>query len=121
MNVTLYNNFNEINSEIINGILINQQVSITQKELDILNNIPGVTFNLLLNEQAYPSFVKLVGLPKTRLRKQGVYIFTHKATGSKYIGSSNSLSRRLFQYFNFLHFNQKYTGLLIPLIKKEGF
>lgn len=99
----------------------NQQVSITQKELDKLKNIPEVTFNLPLNEQAYSTFVKLVGLPKIRLRKQGVYIFTHKATGSKYIGSSYSLSRTLFHYLNSLHFNQKDTGLIIPLIKKEGF
>ena len=65
--------------------------------------------------------MNLVGTPKTRLRKPGVYIFTHKATGRKYVGSSNSLSRRLNQYLNNLHFNQKNLGLLIPLIKTEGF
>lgn len=53
--------------------------------------------------------------------KAGVYIFTHKATGSKYVGSSNSLSRRLDQYFTFKHFNQENSGLLLPLIKKDGF
>jgi len=101
--------------------LINKQVSLTQKKLDKIKNISGVMFNLTLNEQVYSSFVKLVGKPKKRSRKQGVYIFTHKASGSKYVGSSNSLSGRLFQYFNNLHFNQKNTGLLIPLIKKKGF
>ena len=48
-------------------------------------------------------------------------MFTHKATGSKYVGSSNSLSRRLDQYFTFKHFNQENSGLLLPLIKKDGF
>lgn len=42
-------------------------------------------------------------------------------TGAKYVGSSNSLSRRLDQYFTFKHFNQSNSGLLIPLLKKDGF
>lgn len=39
-------------------------------------------------------------------------------TDSKYVGSSNSISRRLDQYFK--HYNQKNSGLLLPL-KKDGF
>ena len=62
----------------------------------------------------------MIGKPKTRLRRTGVYIFTHKETGKKYVGSSNSLSRRLSQYFNELYFNKNYTGLLMPLMKKDG-
>lgn len=53
--------------------------------------------------------------------KAGIYIFTHKPTGRKYVGSSNSLSRRLDQYFTFKHLNQDNSGLLLPLIKSEGF
>lgn len=57
----------------------------------------------------------------SKTRKAGIYIFTHKVTGSKYVGSSNSLSRRLEQYFSPLHmFSQVNSGLLLPLIKKEG-
>ncbi len=37
------------------------------------------------------------------------------------MGSSNSLSRRLDQYFTYKHFNQENSGLLLPLIKKDGF
>lgn len=37
------------------------------------------------------------------------------------MGSSNSLLRRLDQYFNFKHFNQDNSGQLLPLIKEEGF
>lgn len=86
-----------------------------------LKNIPGVRFDLPFTDQTYFSYVSLVGKPKTRGWKAGVYIFTHKATDSKYVGSSNSLSRRLDQYFTFKHFNQENSGLLLPLIKKDGF
>lgn len=102
-------------------MLVNQQVSITQKDLDRLKAIPGVIFDLPINDQTSPSYTGLVGKPKTRGLKAGVYIFTHKKTGSKYVGSSNSLSRRLDQYFTFKHFNQEVSGLLLPLINKEGF
>jgi hypothetical protein len=53
-----------------------------------------------------------------------VYIFLHiKITNNKYVSLSNDLSRRFKQYFekkNVL-FNNKTTGLLLPLIEKEGF
>lgn len=119
--IKVYNNFNEINNKVINKVLMNQQVSITQQELNKLKKIPGVKFDLPFTKETYCSLLKLIGKPKTRLRKRGVYVFTHKETGNKYVGSSNSLSRRLFQYFNNLHFNQNNTGLLLPLIQKEGF
>ena len=120
--VTLYNNFTEITVEVLNKLLANQQVSITQSELEQLIKIPGVKFDLPLNDQTYPSFEGLVGKPKTRGWKAGVYIFTHLPTGGKYVGSSNSLSRRLDQYFTpHHHLNQEDSGLLLPLIRKEGF
>jgi hypothetical protein len=64
--VTLYNNFTEITVEVLNKLLANQQVSITQPELEQLIKIPGVKFDLPLNDQTYPSFEGLVGKPKTR-------------------------------------------------------
>lgn len=99
----------------------NQKVSITKTELEKLKKIPGVKFDLPLNDQTIPSFQALVGKPHARGWKAGIYIFTHIPTGSKYIGSSNSLSRRLNQYFTFKHINQENSGQLIPLIKIEGF
>lgn len=78
----------------------------------------------LLNDQTNPAFEGLVGKPNTRGIKAGVYIFTHIISGDKYVGSTNSLSRRLDQYFNLgasSHFNQRNSGLLIPLINKDGF
>jgi hypothetical protein len=94
------NNQSRITSGVINKILANQGVSITQKELNILLNIKGVTFDLPFNSQTFPALYGLVGKPKSRRPKAGIYIFTHLATGRKYVGSSNSLSIRLEQYFN---------------------
>jgi hypothetical protein len=62
-----------------------------------------------------------VGKPNARGYKSGIYIFTHLPTGSKYVGSSNILSRRLDQYLTFKHINQKNSGKLLPLMKTEGF
>ena len=96
-------------------------MSITQHILDKLITIPSVKFDLPLTDQTIRALVGLIGTPKTRGLKAGIYIFTHKLTGHKYVGSSNSLSRRLDQYFNFKHFNQDGSGQLISLIKKDGF
>ena len=115
-NVKLHDNYRNITSETLNKVLANQGVSITQEELDKLKYLPGVKFDLPLNDQTYRAFVGLVGRPNTRGLKSGVYIFTHKTTGGKYVGSSNSLSRRLDQYFNFKHINQDNSGQLLPFV-----
>ena len=51
----------------------------------------------------------------------GIYIFTHIKNGRKYAGSSNSLSRRLEQYFKPNPLFAKQYGLLLPFMKTEGF
>lgn len=109
-----------ITNDDINSLLVNQKVSISQKELDKLLEIKGVSFELPISDQTYPAYYSLIGRPKTRGRRVGVYIFTHIKSDSKYVGSSNSLSRRLEQYFNPNPKFNKY-GLLLPLLKKEGF
>ena len=120
-NKTTFKDFKDITADVLNKLLKNQRVSITEAELTRLKAIPGVRFDLPLNDQTSSAFEALVGKPNTRGIKAGVYIFTHIASGAKYVGSSNSLSRRLDQYFSFKHFNQRNLGLLIPLINKEGF
>lgn len=91
-------------SEVINNLLLNQNVSISQEELDRLKGLPGVEFNLPLNDQIYRSLVSLVWRPNSSLHKIGggiffgVYIFKHIKTGDMYVGSSNALGRRLSQY-----------------------
>lgn len=104
---TTYDNCEDITSEVLNNLLSNQQVSPTEEKLTRLKAIPGVRFDWPFNSQTYSSYLSLVGKPKDRGLKAGVYMFTQKVTGSKYVGSSNSLSRRLDQYFTFKHLIKK--------------
>lgn len=120
-NKTTFKDFKDITADVLNKLLKPQKVSITKAELTRLKAIPGVRFGLPLNDQTSSAFEGLVGKPNTRGIKAGVYVFTHIASGAKYVGSSNSLSRRLDQYFSFKHFNQRNSGLLLPLINQEGF
>jgi len=114
---------------VINGLLLNQQVSITQEDLDKILKIPGVKFDLPLTDQTFPAYFGLVGKPKARGRRTGIYIllifrYVPPLRGdycNKYVGSSNNLSRRLSQYFNRdLFINKANTGLLLPLMVKDG-
>lgn len=101
--------------------MVNQNVSISEGELDILKNIPGVKFDLPLTDQTYPALTALVGKFGSKVRKPGIYIFTHKVSGKKYVGSSNSLARRLEQYFSPVHlFSQLNYGVFLPFLKAEG-
>ena len=61
---------------------------------------------------------KLLGLSSHKIQIPGVYIFTHKLTGSKYVGSSSQLLKRLAL---FIKEKDKISGLFIPLLYKEGF
>jgi len=111
---------NEITSYTLNKLLLKQQVSITQERLNKLLKIKGVSFELPFSPETIIVYYALVGRPKTRGIKSGVYIFTHIKSGSMYVGSSNSISRRLDQYFN-PNSLFKQSGLLPLLIEKEGF
>lgn len=110
-----------ITSEVINSLLLNQNVSITQQELDELTSLPSVKFDLPLTDQTYPALLGLIGKPNSKRSKPGVYIFSHKYSDKKYAGSSNDLARRFKQYFekNML-FSNKDTGILLPMIEKEN-
>lgn len=46
----------EITSDVLNKLLVNHQVSITQEDLNKIKTIPGVKFDLPLNDQTYPAF-----------------------------------------------------------------
>ena len=114
------NSGNLTTSEVINSMLLNQKVSITKKELDVLLSLPSVTFDLPVTDQTYPALLGLIGKPGSRRSNSGVYVFSHKHSDKKYVGSSNDLGRRFKQYFekNVL-FNNKDTGILIPMLEKE--
>jgi hypothetical protein len=114
----LFESYVDITSDVINKILANQQVSISQEDLDKLKGIPGVKFDLPLNDETSFEFVNLVG--KQRSQKSGIYIFTHLESGSKYIGSSNNLSYRLSNYFRFEDSKRNSTGLMLPMLREKG-
>lgn len=118
---------NPTNSEVINSVLLNQKVAISQKELDELLSLPSVKFDLPFSppeggrDETYPSLLALIRKPRSKRSNPGVYIFTHKSTGNKYVGSSNDLARRFKQYFDkHLVFANKSYGLLMPLVNQEG-
>nr|ATI20502.1 GIY-YIG endonuclease [Juglanconis juglandina] len=114
------NSCNSTTSEVINSVLLNQKVSISQKELDELLSLPSVNFYLPITNQTYPGLLGLIGKPGSRRSNSGVYIFSHKYSDKKYVGSSNDLARRFKQYFEKkILFNNKDTGVLLPLIEKE--
>ena len=48
----------------------------------------------------------------------GVYVFIHKETGQKYVGSSNLLRRRLDYYFKGLA-SYPLAGKFLPLLYKD--
>ena len=118
--INLYDNYENITSEVINKLLINQQVSISQAELDKLKSIPGVKFDLPLNDETFRAFIGLLGRSNSRVNRAGIYIFTHLESSKKYIGSSNSLARRLFGYFRHEHNQKENSGLMLPILKQEG-
>lgn len=105
---------------LINEVLVNQKVAITEERLSKLLDIKSVSFSLPIADEIYLSYAQLIGKPNTRIRKSGVYIFTHIKSGRRYVGSSNSLSRRLKQYFNPNPDFMKQTGHLLSLVQKEG-
>ena len=52
-----------ITSKVINSLLLNQNVSITQQQLYELISLPSVKFDLPITDQTYPSLLGLIGNP----------------------------------------------------------
>ena len=70
------NSCNPTNSEVINSVLLNQKVSISQKELDTLLSLPSVNFDLPITDKTPPGLLGLRGKPGSRRSNSG-YIFFH--------------------------------------------
>lgn len=111
-----------INSEkpttwlIINKILLNQNLSITESKLEKLLKVKGVELDLPIST---PENIKLLAelTGKSNYKGfSGVYIFIHKNTGHKYVGSSNLLRRRMDYYFKG---DFPLVGKFLPLLHKE--
>jgi len=104
-------------SSIINKILLNQNLTVTDSKLEKLLKIKGVVFDLPISTpENRKLFAELTG--KSLYKGfSGIYIFIHKNTGHKYVGSSNLLRRRMDYYFKG---DFPLAGLFLPLLHKEG-
>lgn len=100
---------------VVNKILLNQNISNSKKKFDELLNVKGEEIELPTGDDKI-ILNKLTGSSKYK-GHMGVYMFIHKKTGQKYVGSSNLLRRRMEYYFkgDFV-----LAGKFLPLLHKEG-
>ena len=118
-------------STVINKILLNQNLSVTESKLEELLKVKGVELDLPISTPEYKTLLdELAGKSKYK-GFSGVYIFIHKSTGHKYVGSSNLLRRRMDYYFNPLRSaplrsaserarDFPLAGKFLPLLHKDG-
>lgn len=104
-------------SLVINKILSNQNILVTDSKLNQLLKIKGVEIDLpIYTHEDYKLLTELTGKSK-HSGFFGVYMFIHKNTGDKYVGSSNLLRRRMDYY---IKGDFPLSGLFLPLLCKEG-
>ena len=103
-----------ITAKVINDILSYRNIKITEVILKDLVNRPRFIFDYLDKEETIKNLKTLIGSPYNKIQISGVYIFKHKETGDKYVGSSSQLAIRLNGY---LKDKYKTIGLLIPQLK----
>jgi hypothetical protein len=101
--------------KVINDILAYCNISITEDILNTLINAPSI---IIKNLDLYKKKILKdnIGLPSSKIQIPGVYIFKHKFTGEKYVGSSSQLALRLSGYLNY---TSKPRGKFIPLLFKD--
>jgi hypothetical protein len=86
-------------STIINKILSNQNIIVTDLKLKELLKVKGVEIDLPITTAKNNKLLEnLTGKSKYK-GFFGVYMFIHKNTAQKYVGSSNLLRRRMDYYF----------------------
>jgi hypothetical protein len=104
-------------SSTINKIILNQNLSVTDPKLEKLLKVKGVEWDLPISTpENHQLLAELTGKSKYK-GFSGVYIFIHKNTGHKYVGSSNLLRRRMDYYFKA---DFPLVGKFLPLLHKEG-
>ena len=116
-------------SLVINKILLNQNLSVTDSKLEELLKVKGVEMDLDISKPENSQVLsELTGKSKYK-GFSGVYMFIHKNTAQKYVGSSNLLRRRMDYYFKgdfALAAPQPSApfagapGKFLPLLYKEG-
>lgn len=104
-------------SLVINKILLNQNLSVTDSKLEELLKVKGVEMDLDISKPENSQVLsELTGKSKYK-GFSGVYMFIHKNTAQKYVGSSNLLRRRMDYYFKG---DFPLVGKFLPLLYKEG-
>jgi hypothetical protein len=103
-------------SSIINKILLNQNLLVTDSKLEGLLKVKGVELDLPISTAENKELLAELAGKSTYKGFSGVYIFIHKNTGHKYVGSSNLLRRRMDYYFKG---DFPLMGKFLPLLKKE--
>jgi len=111
------NSGNPTTSSVINKILLNQNLSVTDSKLEELLKVKGIEMDLPISTPENNQLLdQLTGKSKYK-GFSGVYIFIHKDSGQKYVGSSNLLRRRMDYYFKG---DFSLAGKFLPLLHKEG-
>ena len=105
-----------VSFKVINEILAYCNISITEEILNSLIKAPSIIIKNLDTNETKKILKDNIGLPSSKIQIPGVYIFKHKITGEKYVGSSSQLSLRLSGYLNYTH---KPIGKFIPLLFKD--
>lgn len=104
---------------VINKILLNQNLVVTETKLEQLLKVKGVELDLPISTAKDHKLLDELAGKSTYKGFFGVYFFIHKNTGHKYVGSSNLLRRRMDYYFKG-YFSGTPAGKLLPLLNKEG-
>ena len=107
---------NPVNFKVINKILAYCNISITEEILNSLINAPSIIIKNLYKDETKKILKDNIGSPSSKIQIPGLYIFTHKITGDKYVGSSSQLAIRLSGYLNYTH---KPIGKFVPLLLKD--
>jgi GIY-YIG catalytic domain len=120
-----------VNYNNINDIFSYCNIKITEDNLKNLTSRPSFILTDLDKEETINILKEKLGSPFSKIKISGVYIFKHKVTGDKYVGSSSQLAFRLNTYLRkSLKFNSEHSlddllkkeksqGKLIPLLKKD--
>ena len=110
----------KVNVKIINDILAFAYIKMTDRDLNQLLNSPRIVISDLTDKKLVESLWIKLGKPRSSIENPGVYIFTHKETGDKYVGSSSDLPTRIYFYLNdSIKLRLKGNGKFVPLIAKD--
>lgn len=100
--------------KVINDILSFCNIEITEEILKDLIQRKRYIYHDLDKDETIEELKAEIGLPSNKIQVPGVYIFKHKETGDKYVGSSSQLAIRLNGYLKDKH---RAIGLLIPQLR----